>query len=71
MSSNDVPSEVESSHVSAKTNRREVLIALGVGMTAPLFGCGGGGGGTDTAAEQHAAPAGRAAAARHHADRYL
>ncbi len=45
MSSNDVPSEVESSHVSAKTNRREVLIALGVGMTAPLFGCGGGGGG--------------------------
>ncbi len=30
---------------SIKTNRREVLLALGVGMTAPLFGCGGGGGG--------------------------
>ncbi len=45
MSANDVPSKVESSHATAKTNRREVLLALGVGMTAPLFGCGGGGGG--------------------------
>ncbi len=45
MSANDVPTEVESSHAAGKTNRREVLIALGIGMTAPLFGCGGGGGG--------------------------
>jgi lysophospholipase L1-like esterase len=44
MSANDVPSEVEPSHASAKPNRREILIALGIGMTAPLFGCGGGGG---------------------------
>jgi hypothetical protein len=26
------------------TTRRHVLVALGLGMTAPLFGCGGGGG---------------------------
>ncbi len=45
MSANDVPTEVESSQAAAKTNRREVLIALGIGMTAPLFGCGGGGSG--------------------------
>jgi hypothetical protein len=44
MSANDLPSEVKPSHASAKPNRREILIALGIGMTAPLFGCGGGGG---------------------------
>jgi lysophospholipase L1-like esterase len=44
MSANDLPSQVEPSHASAKPNRREILIALGIGMTAPLFGCGGGGG---------------------------
>ena len=44
MSANDVTSGAESSLATARTNRRKVLIALGVGMTAPLFGCGGGGG---------------------------
>jgi lysophospholipase L1-like esterase len=45
MSANEVPVEVEASAAPIKTNRREVLIALGMGMTAPLFGCGGGGSG--------------------------
>lgn len=45
VSSEDVSSAVESSHTSVTTNRREILIALGLGMTAPLFvACGGGGG---------------------------
>ena len=44
MSANDLPNEVESTYAAAKPNRRQILIALGVGMTAPLFGCGGGGG---------------------------
>ncbi len=44
MSANDPSNEVESSYPSAATTRREILIALGIGMTAPLFGCGGGGG---------------------------
>jgi lysophospholipase L1-like esterase len=44
MSANDLPSEIDSRPVTAKANRREVLLALGIGMTAPLFGCGGGGG---------------------------
>ena len=47
MSANEVSTKVESRPASTKTNRREVLLALGVGMTAPLFvACGGGGGGT-------------------------
>jgi len=45
MSANDLSTEVEPSHASAKTTRREILIAFGIGMTAPLLGCGGGGGG--------------------------
>jgi lysophospholipase L1-like esterase len=45
MSVKDTSKDLESSAApAANTNRREVLIALGVGMTAPLFGCGGGGG---------------------------
>jgi lysophospholipase L1-like esterase len=55
MSTKDLPGEVESSHASAKPNRREILIALGIGMTAPLFGCGGGGG-SGAAASAPAAP---------------
>ena len=43
MSANEV-SKVASLHGSATTTRREILIALGIGMTAPLLGCGGGGG---------------------------
>jgi len=49
MSANDVSSEIDPTHTPVKTNRREILIALGVGMTAPLFGCGGGGGGSGAA----------------------
>jgi hypothetical protein len=45
MSANDLPNEVESTYAAAKPNRRQILLALSVGMTAPLFGCGGGGGG--------------------------
>ena len=46
MSVKDVSKDLESSVAPAvNPNRREVLIALGVGMTVPLFGCGGGGGG--------------------------
>src|ERR1700689_394556 len=46
MSVKDVAKDLESSVAPAvNPNRREVLIALGVGMTVPLFGCGGGGGG--------------------------
>jgi lysophospholipase L1-like esterase len=56
MSPTDVPGEVESSHASAKPNRREILIALGIGMTAPLFGCGGGGGGAGAVASAPSAP---------------
>lgn len=45
MSAKDLSKDLESSAAPAvSTNRREVLIALGVGMTVPLFGCGGGGG---------------------------
>ena len=55
MSAKDLTSEVESSPAPVKTNRREILIALGVGMTAPLFGCGGGGGG-GAAASMPSAP---------------
>jgi len=51
MSVKDVSKDLESSAAPVPTappvvsaNRREVLIALGVSMTAPLFGCGGGGG---------------------------
>ncbi|HEX3912458.1 MAG TPA: hypothetical protein VHW71_03030 [Steroidobacteraceae bacterium] len=46
MNANDPSGAVEFLPASAlKTNRREVLKALGVGViTAPLFGCGGGGG---------------------------
>jgi hypothetical protein len=45
MSEKDVSKDLEFSAATAvSANRREVLIALGIGMTAPLFGCGGGGG---------------------------
>lgn len=50
MSAKEVTTKVESRPTSVKTNRREVLLALGVGMTAPLFGCGGGGGGAAASA---------------------
>ena len=51
MSANEVSTEVVPSHASAKTTtRREILIALGIGMSAPLLGCGGGGGGGAAAA---------------------
>ena len=56
MSAKDVPAEVESSQAAAKTNRREVLIALGIGMTAPLFGCGGGGSGAAAAPPSNPMP---------------
>ena len=55
MSANDLPNEVESTYASAKPNRRQILLALGVGMTAPLFGCGGGGG-SGAAASAPSAP---------------
>jgi hypothetical protein len=45
MSANEESSKPGSGLTFSKTSRREVLLALGVGMTAPLFGCGGGGGG--------------------------
>ena len=45
MSANDVSSEGKPSQTHVKSTRREILIALGIGMTAPLLGCGGGGGG--------------------------
>jgi lysophospholipase L1-like esterase len=50
MSAKEATTEVEPRPTSVKTNRREVLLALGVGMTAPLFGCGGGGGGSAASA---------------------
>ncbi|MEO7207709.1 MAG: hypothetical protein ABI356_13645 [Steroidobacteraceae bacterium] len=56
MSAKDLTSEIKSSHAPVKTNRREILIALGVGMTAPLFGCGGGGGGGAAASTPSAPP---------------
>ena len=56
MNAKDVPSEVEFSHASTTTTRREILIALGIGMTAPLFGCGGGGGGSGSVASDPSAP---------------
>jgi lysophospholipase L1-like esterase len=47
MSAKDLTKDLESSAAPAvSATRREVLIALGVSMTAPLFGCGGGGGGS-------------------------
>jgi lysophospholipase L1-like esterase len=55
MSAKDVPDEVASSHASVKINRREILLALGVGMTVPLIGCGGGGG-SGAAASAPSAP---------------
>jgi hypothetical protein len=57
MSVKDVSKDLESSVAPAvNPNRREVLIALGVGMTVPLFGCGGGGGGGAAAAPPPSAP---------------
>jgi hypothetical protein len=47
---------VSSAAPAANTNRREVLIALGVGMTAPLFGCGGGGGSPAVASAPPSSP---------------
>jgi lysophospholipase L1-like esterase len=45
MSAKDISKDAESSAAPAvSANRREVLLALSLGMTAPLFGCGGGGG---------------------------
>jgi hypothetical protein len=38
------PGYVETPALGSLATRREVLLALGVGMTAPLLGCGGGGG---------------------------
>ena len=57
MSAKEVTTKVESRPTSVKTNRREVLLALGVGMTAPLFGCGGGGGGGAAASAPSTPPA--------------
>ena len=57
MSVKDLSKDLESSAAPAVgANRREVLIALGVGMTAPLFGCGGGGGGGSGVAPPPSAP---------------
>jgi hypothetical protein len=57
MSVKDVSKDLESSVAPAvNANRREVLIALGVGMTVPLFGCGGGGGGGSAVAPPPSAP---------------
>src|ERR1700679_4232344 len=56
MSANDVSSKVEPSHTQVKSTRREILIALGLGATAPLFvACGGGGGGGAAASAPSAA----------------
>ncbi len=57
MSAKEITTKVESRPTSVKTNRREVLLALGVGMTAPLFGCGGGGGGGAAASAPSTPPA--------------
>jgi len=57
MSVKDLSKDLESSAAPAvSANRREVLIALGVGMTVPLFGCGGGGGGGSAVAPPPSAP---------------
>jgi lysophospholipase L1-like esterase len=45
MSANEISTETATGTVPIKSTRREVLLALGIGMTVPLFGCGGGGGG--------------------------
>jgi len=45
MSAKDLSTKTEPTQASLKSTRREILIALGIGMTAPLLGCGGGGGG--------------------------
>ena len=78
MSANDPSNEVESSHPSAATTRREILIALGIGMTAPLFGCGGGGGSGSVASAPSAptppptpTPPPPPADAGHHADGHV
>jgi lysophospholipase L1-like esterase len=55
MSAKDLPGEAVSTHASATTTRREILMALGIGITAPLFGCGGGGG-SGAAASAPSAP---------------
>jgi hypothetical protein len=52
----DVAKDLESTVAPAlSANRREILIALGIGMTVPLFGCGGGGG-SSAAASAMSAP---------------
>jgi hypothetical protein len=57
MSVKDTSKDLESSAApAASTNRREVLIALGVGMTVPLFGCGGGGGSPAAASAPPSSP---------------
>jgi|HubBroStandDraft_6_1064221.scaffolds.fasta_scaffold05747_7 lysophospholipase L1-like esterase len=56
MSAKDLSTKTEPTQASLKSTRREILIALGIGMTAPLLGCGGGGGG-GAAASAPSAPA--------------
>jgi lysophospholipase L1-like esterase len=56
MSANDLASKVEPSHTQVKSTRREILIALGLGATAPLFVACGGGGGGGAAASAPSAP---------------
>jgi lysophospholipase L1-like esterase len=57
MSVKDASKDLESSAAPAgSANRREVLIALGVGMTVPLFGCGGGGGSPAAASAPPSSP---------------
>jgi hypothetical protein len=51
MSANDISKDLEPPAAPAvSANRREVLLALSLSMTAPLFGCGGGGGSAAVAA---------------------
>src|SRR5580698_3680880 len=53
MSAKDLSTKTEPTQASLKSTRREILIALGIGMTAPLLGGGGGG----AAASAPSAPA--------------
>ena len=51
MDVNDISKDLECPAAPAvSANRREVLFALSLGMTVPLFGCGGGGGSAAVAA---------------------
>ena len=57
MSAKDISKDLESPAApAANANRREVLLALSLGMTAPLFGCGGGGGSSAVAPPPSATP---------------